>query len=587
MEIGKYKQAMKYLLNDNAPLKTFVINPDARLVDNDPRPVENFASGGLVESFPELIKYLKSNEGNVINKSETAKKFNVSEDTLNRKIKQYDLDIKSAGTGGSLISQTKLPKEELDIFNKGYKTKTISQMASEITGLPYENKITKAKNAQLYRHLLTQQKLGNILKEDVQRGTRPKGTTPEDIKGFNAYRKAQQELMDLNPKLYKDMTPSMLDNQLKKLLQFSTVRGAFNVSPELAPSFEHIQGIVPGTITQDPEALKKVGITTKRFNFDLLGARSKEGIYKGIKNNLRTAREALKIGDKEQAKISLDLINKAYDQVVEDYKTLNREELPFYKIKGDEIKETNVKGVIKQQTLKKSLSEYIKNVAAVADPEEIKDLQPNLKKAVNLFKKGEDVAAERLIQSRVPAVKEGALFMHVLPGQESVFDYVKSIGSDIKAGKIVSPFLKVLAPVGTALGAYDVYENLKEGKPLVQSGLAFLGADPLAQSYREQSRLSPEGKEIQKKIRTEDLYAQEYVPGLDVLPPPMQEATKEEKLKLEKEQEKILSDLEKEEQITAEGRKKLFDYFLKRINPIQKEEDEINLAKGGKVSKKR
>ena len=51
MEISKYKQAMKYLLNDNAPLKTFVINPDARLVDNDPRPQTeslSLANGGRV-----------------------------------------------------------------------------------------------------------------------------------------------------------------------------------------------------------------------------------------------------------------------------------------------------------------------------------------------------------------------------------------------------------------------------------------------------------------------------------------------------------------------------------------------------------
>ena len=51
MEISKYKQAMKYLLDDNAPLKTFVINPDARLVDNDPRPqteLLGLANGGRV-----------------------------------------------------------------------------------------------------------------------------------------------------------------------------------------------------------------------------------------------------------------------------------------------------------------------------------------------------------------------------------------------------------------------------------------------------------------------------------------------------------------------------------------------------------
>jgi hypothetical protein len=39
MDIGKYKQAMSYLLNSNATLKTFILDPDARLTDNDPEMV--------------------------------------------------------------------------------------------------------------------------------------------------------------------------------------------------------------------------------------------------------------------------------------------------------------------------------------------------------------------------------------------------------------------------------------------------------------------------------------------------------------------------------------------------------------------
>ena len=39
MDIGKYKQAMSYLLNSNAALKTFTLDPDARLTDNDPEMV--------------------------------------------------------------------------------------------------------------------------------------------------------------------------------------------------------------------------------------------------------------------------------------------------------------------------------------------------------------------------------------------------------------------------------------------------------------------------------------------------------------------------------------------------------------------
>jgi hypothetical protein len=48
MDIGKYKQAMSYLLNQNATLKTFVINPEAKLIDNDPAPIYSYKDGGKV-----------------------------------------------------------------------------------------------------------------------------------------------------------------------------------------------------------------------------------------------------------------------------------------------------------------------------------------------------------------------------------------------------------------------------------------------------------------------------------------------------------------------------------------------------------
>jgi len=74
---------------------------------------------------------------------------------------------------------SKLPEAEQDFFAKNYKAKTISQMATEITEKPYDNKITKAKSAQLYRHYLSQVKLGNVAAEEVPKGTRPKGSTPK------------------------------------------------------------------------------------------------------------------------------------------------------------------------------------------------------------------------------------------------------------------------------------------------------------------------------------------------------------------------------------------------------------------------
>ena len=126
-----------------------------------------------------------------------------------------------------------------------------------INTLKANDKITKAKNAQLYRYYLAQKKLGNI--EEVVKGTRPKGSTPKTEKGFGAYKKAQKDLMNLDPDTYKDLTPAQVDGRLKKAIQFSKVRGAFDVPTSLTPSFEHFQGITPGTITQDPDALRKVG----------------------------------------------------------------------------------------------------------------------------------------------------------------------------------------------------------------------------------------------------------------------------------------------------------------------------------------
>ena len=85
----------------------------------------------------------------IISKKALAKKFNISQDALNTRINQvnknFNLNIQGAGIGGSLVDTSTLSKKEQNIFKNNYKAKTISQMATDITGLPYDNKITKAK----------------------------------------------------------------------------------------------------------------------------------------------------------------------------------------------------------------------------------------------------------------------------------------------------------------------------------------------------------------------------------------------------------------------------------------------------------
>jgi len=387
-----------------------------------------------------ILDYLSSlPKDSVVNIAEVKRKFNVAHDTVKSRLdkvnKEKGLNLTSGGSGGSKIESSILTDKERNIFQKGYNKKNIAQMATEITGLPYDNKITKAKHAQLYRYSLTQSKLGKIdLKESVK-GVRPKGTTPEDLKGFGAYRKAQKDLMNLDPDLYKDLTPAQVDARLKKAINFSKVSGSMDrkaIPLSLHPSFEHFQGIVPGTIAKDPKALSKVGITTKDFNFNVLGAKAKNNIYKTIKNNLRTANAALKAGEVDEAKKSIKVVNEIYDDVASKLKAVDRKKLPKYNLKDNFIDEINLKEVKigSKQNLDKSLTDYIKFVASGPAKDVKKITQPNLKKAVELSLKGDDEGLKKLVKSRVPGVKAGEKF--VIPAVATL-GATKMLTSEVEA----------------------------------------------------------------------------------------------------------------------------------------------------------
>jgi len=87
MEIGKYKQALSHLLKDD-PLKNITFNSEARLVDNDPKPIESFEKGGRV-GFQlgglENIQKLSNGKYKFISRrggEQTSKTFNTLEETI-------------------------------------------------------------------------------------------------------------------------------------------------------------------------------------------------------------------------------------------------------------------------------------------------------------------------------------------------------------------------------------------------------------------------------------------------------------------------------------------------------------------------
>ena len=482
---------------------------------------------------------------------------------INESLEKLDPEIKSNVVKVEKGGTTNLTPKEEKLFANNYNKKTISQMATEITGLPYDNKITKAKNAQLYRYYLTQKKLGNI--EEVVKGTRPKGSTPKTEKGFGAYKKAQKDLMNLDPDTYKDLTPAQVDARLKKAIQFSKVRGAFDVPTSLTPSFEHFQGITPGTITQDPDALRKVGITTQDFNFNVLGAKAKNNIYKTIKNELRTAKEAAKLGDNKAAKQSLNTINEIYDDVAKKLKTVDRNKLPKYNLSKNLIKETNLKAVDfdVEKRLGNTIENYVRFVAAGPKKDVAKIKQPNLKKAVQLVKKGDDQAVKELIDSRLPAVRSGQLFSKLLPGLEQIAQGIKNIPDDIAKKKYFTLGLKALGPIGTYIAADDTYEALKAGRPVAEALEYGLIGTNLIGSAKDLMALSPEEREARSVVKQAEMTDQI--------------AQDESMLDTDFETPKVKSDLTREE---AEEK---FE-AAKARRKLERESQEADIAKARAIS---
>jgi len=482
---------------------------------------------------------------------------------INESLEKLDPEIKSNVVKVEKGGTTSLTPNEEKLFANNYNKKTISQMATEITGLPYDNKITKAKNAQLYRYYLTQKKLGNI--EEVVKGTRPKGSTPKTEKGFGAYKKAQKDLMNLDPDTYKDLTPAQVDARLKKAIQFSKVRGAFDVPTSLTPSFEHFQGITPGTITQDPDALRKVGITTQDFNFNVLGAKAKNNIYKTIKNELRTAKEAAKLGDNKAAKQSLNTINEIYDDVAKKLKTVDRNKLPKYNLSKNLIKETNLKAVDfdVEKRLGNTIENYVRFVAAGPKKDVAKIKQPNLKKAVQLVKKGDDQAVKELIDSRLPAVRSGQLFSKLLPGLEQIAQGIKNIPDDIAKKKYFTLGLKALGPIGTYIAADDTYEALKAGRPVAEALEYGLIGTNLIGSAKDLMALSPEEREARSVVKQAEMTDQI--------------AQDESMLDTDFETPKVKSDLTREE---AEEK---FE-AAKARRKLERESQEADIAKARAIS---
>jgi hypothetical protein len=530
------------------------------------------------------------NEKYKINKEQLRRDFKVDHPIINNVLN----DLKKEGKYNFIIPKlgentaTSLPQEIVDSYKKNYNKKTVAQIASEITGKSYDNKETKNVYSQLNKLQKTLIKNNLINPKDVATGSVGEPIT-NTKSAYDKYSKAQQRLMQLDPKTYGEFkNPASLDRELKRRLRFNEISGSLDLDlpRDLKPSYEHIQGITPSHIIQDPEGLSKVGIQTRRYNFNIMGRETMNSPYKIVQNYLSTARRSLNLNDIETAKDALNEVNTIYDEVSDSYTGIKRKELPFYNIKNDRVVESNVKGVIKPQTLQKGFEQYFKNTAAVIKPEELnqlKNIQPNVANILTLYKKGEDIEASKLIKTRIPDIKKGELFMNVVPGQQSMIDFVQGIGSDIKAGKILSPFMKVLGAAAIPLTVYDTYEGYTEGLPLDETLLkGLLGAEGISQTFKEQAALSPKAREAKQVLSSNTDLGMDSMGGMGYIQAPSTMTEQEAKKIYLPEAEAYAKKIEQENLARAQERNKYIDYAKERFSPFSKEVP-IEMASGGRA----
>ena len=365
----------------------------------------------------------------VPNKNALTKEFKVDYPAVKKALKEVKKEgykFKEAKAGQQVLSGGReLPKELQDTFKRKYKDISISQMARDYTKKSSQNPETALIIGQLsrFKQALVNQKI--IKAKDVKKGT--EGVLKREgiegtPKGFAVQRKSVENLMRSDPKNFSKYVSPLtgrkfdqptLYREAAKFINMHPIKGGLSKDfpKPLLPSLEHTPGVTPGAILGDASYLRKVEPFTRRYNMDIMGARS--SVYSQVKNNLRAAKAELAAGRKADAQKALGTINDTYKRMTEYFPALSRKDFPLYKITGNKIIEVNKKEVLSQQTLRKGFRDYFKRLVPFARPEElaiIKKTQPNVYKTAMLYNQRRFKEADKILSKRLPIVQQGGLF---------------------------------------------------------------------------------------------------------------------------------------------------------------------------------
>ena len=137
---------------------------------------------------------------------------------------------------------------------------------------------------------------------------------------------------------------------------------------------------------------------------------------------------------------------------------------------------------------------------------------------------------------------KGQLQLEMIPGLKSTGEFISSAAEDLMKRRYLTGALKTAGVAGLGYGIYDTGVGFMEGKSVPELATRFVGLDPLYQSAIQYAALSPEAKDIQKKINYEESYKASLEEPLDeglMSLAPMQKATVREVEKLKQEKQEI------------------------------------------------
>jgi len=206
-----------------------------------------------------------------------------------------------------------------------------------------------------------------------------------------------------------------------------------------------------------------------------------------------------------------------------------------------------------------------------------------------IYQIGEDLKDPKIAEDVAKRAAKGQarIYSEFLPGTQamtsSVGDYLKGLAVDVKAGKLVTPFMKVLGTAAVPLTVYDAYEGYTEGLPLDETLLkGLLGAEGISQTFKEQAALSPKAREAKQVLSSNTDLGMDSMGGMGYIQGPSTMTSKEaEKIYLP-EAEAYAKKIEQENLVRAGERNKYIDYAKERFSPFSKEVP-IEMASGGKV----